>query len=303
MEHYYIVNGDSILGIRIKQYFQRCELAERDIDAFVQSLPDQYGMYPLDINTQICYADDCDAGGLLRLSFPISLLAESSFKPDTMVWESFPDPDDDDRVCYAPRIQPQSRFVRYGQAVKMNRRPDWKFVSAPPSLVKRGLPFQIYNYGDVQQHIQPDNRKELQHKGKDPSYSMRLALGTHLTLVHDGITYLPESLYQDQTTPLNIEGQHVEYISDERFDLALKLYRAWTELPSVPANTLARTLALDWHGLTGKDSVLREHAYCHCIPDSDHNRFIVYTGLTSHLVDMKEVNPTPDILEAFNRKL
>lgn len=303
MEHYYTINMDSELGIRIEQYFQRCHHAERTIDAFVQTLSDQYGLHSLDTDTQLCFADDCDAGGLIRLSFTISRLAESKTKPDPMVWESFPDPDDADRVCYAPRIQPQSRFVRYGKAVKLTDRPDWEFVPAKPSLAKRGLLLQVFNYGDVRQHMLPDNRKEFQYKGKEPAYSLRLAFGTHLALVHDGISYLPERFMSCSDTPgIDESNARIEYISDALFDLALQLYHQWTELPSVPANTLARLLALEWHGSTDKNSDLREHAYCHCIPDPDNHRFLVHTGLTSRLSDMREVSPNPEIIDAFNRK-
>lgn len=307
MEHYYIVNGDSSLGVRIEQYFQRCQKVDSDIDAFIQILPEQYGLHLLDKGTQLCYADDCDAGGLIRISFQISNLVNSEVKPNPLVWDSFPDPDDDDRVCYAPRIQPHSRFVRYGQALKMSERDDWEFVPAKHALAKKGFPLQVYMFGDVRQHILPENRKELQYKGQDPAYSLRLAFGTHLALVHEGITYLPERLLnhkdgtpaQSETTDLNIE-----YISDDLFDLALQLYKSWAELPSVPANTLARILALEWNGSKDTDSNLRDNAYCHCIPDPDatKHRFIIHTGLTSRLTDMQEVSPTQSIIEAFNRK-
>lgn len=298
MAHYYIVNRDSNLGVRIDQYFQRCQQADRDIDAFVQTLPEQYGLHPVDADTELCYADDCDAGGLIRVSFSIDNLAHSQVKPDAHVWDSFPDPDNDDRVCYAPRIQPQSRYVRYGQAVKMADRPDWEFVPAQPSFAKKGFSLQVYNYGDVCKHMQPDNRKTLQYKGQDPAHSMRLAFGTHLALEHDGITYLPERLMKLASTHTE-DNLHIEFISDALFDLAIHLYRSWSSLPSIPANTLARTLALEWNG---KDIDLRDNAYCHCIPDPDstQNRYLIHTGLTSRLPDMKEVTPTPSILEAFN---
>lgn len=285
--HYYVVDKESDLGIRIQQYFTRCANADKVIDDFVKTLPSKFGLHAID-DAQLCYADDCDAGGLIYISFPKERAKSKILLP--MVWDYFEDPDDPNRICYAPRIQPVSRFVRYGKAVNMASRADWEFNMAPPVGGKRAKP-KAYMYGDVKRHIMPDNKMDfISPKGKEPGYSLRLAYGTNYQLKLDGQIYLPERWRDDKES-------NVRYTDDIVFDRALDLFKQWSALPSVPANTLARLLALEYHG---SDKGIKDNAYCHYITDPDKHRYIIHTGLTSALSDMREVEPSPSIVAAFN---
>lgn len=279
----YTVDFDSTLGMSVKNYIQRCQLAHEAADDFVKNLHLKYKFIELTHDDTLHFSDDCDAGGLLYISISnerLSQLAQSpSSTPDYVMWASLPDPDDSSRTIWFPRIEVKTQYIRFGQAVKLFKSKDksWEFQKDPQCSSS----IKVFNFGDIVKRISPENRRALYDaKGNEPSHATRLALGCHYYLSTD-------------------DGNASFYAHKDMFNEALDLYKAWNDLPRVSANSLSRILALEIPEkikcISRKDShkfadELSRISFCHWRTDNERQQYIIHTGLISRLSDMHLVD-------------
>lgn len=281
----YTVSFDSTLGVSIKNYIERCRLANEAADNFVNELHLKHKFVELTSDDTLHFSDDCDAGGLLYISISnerLCQIAQSpSPAPDYVMWASLEDPDDPSRTIWFPRIEAKTQYIRFGQAVKLFKRKckSWEFQSDP----KVTSTIQSFNYGDVSKRISPENRKALyDEKGNPPAHATRLALGRNFYLSTD-------------------DGTGSFSATDNDFSAALELFKQWSSLPRVDANSLSRILHLELPASFKMEAnkksghlsdELARLSFCHWRVDKENQQYVINTGLVSHLSEMRLVeNP------------
>lgn len=273
----YEVDTDSLLGVQIDNYVKRCVKCSDAIRDFLRSIEQKYN-FPIHITDNTIYAlsDDCDAGGLMAIVVSKEEWNESSAcnHVSHVLWDVLPSPENEDELYVFPRIEATTHYVKYGLAVRLfdHEAPDWEFM--PPSASERSKDLKIHRvtFDAVRHLISSEDRQALVSKpGQTPSPSVRLAIGKQYRLNTETLTDCPER-----------SGD----VSTQRFQLAVELYKEWMALPTVPANTLARTLRLKSSSANGKDDA--SICFCEWRADVSHNRFLIHTGLVSSLAEMRE---------------
>lgn len=277
--NYYSIDFDSTLGRSVSEYVDKCNAANAAADTFVRSMHKQYRFPEIADEDILHFSDDCDAGGLLYISISNERLASLQDTPDYVMWASVDDPADDTRTIWFPRIEMSAGYMRLGEAVKIARsgRTDWEFLKDDKS---KQYDIKSFLYGDVYRRISPSNRKLLlDERGHEPSHSTRLALGRHFYLATD-------------------DGNSTFEASEEYFQKALSLFKAWNDLPRVPANTLSRILRLQLPQNVGRTAhgdgkqltdELMALSFCRWQSDAEHSRYIIHTGLVSELSGMRRI--------------
>lgn len=275
--HIYEVASDSTLGVQISNYVKRCTMCNAAIRDFLRSVEKKYS-FPLHITDDTIYtlSDDCDAGGLLAIVVKKQdwLMARTSDPHFYVLWDTMPSPDNDDEFYVFPRIETTTHYVKYGLAVRLceHGAPDWDF--SPPTLREQasGLKLHRVTYDEVRQHISTADRNNLVSKpGQTPSPVVRLAVGRQYKLNTDTLPDCPERSGDVMT---------------QNFSDAVALYKEWMALPTVPANTLARTLRLKSPSADGRADA--ELCFCEWRSDVCNHRYLIHTGLVSSMAEMSE---------------
>lgn len=271
--HVYEVKIDSTLGIQITNYASRCTRCNEAVRDFIQSIEHKYS-FPVHITdkTEYCLSDDCDAGGLIAIVVNKSDFSQLSLRA-SVIWDSLPATGDENALYVFPRIEANTHFIKYGQAVRLldHQAPDWEFM--PPTMRDKanGKKLHVLTYDEVRNRIGSSDREALVSKpGQTPSASVRLAIGTQYKLNVDSLPDCPER----------------SGIMTQNFIDAVSLYKEWMSIPNVPANALARTLCLKSPSADGKEDA--ERCFCEWRTDADNKRYLIYTGLVSSLAEMRE---------------
>lgn len=267
--HYYSVSFGCELGKKLKDYFERCTNADRAASEFAKATIERFRLNIPERDIDVCYSDDCEAGGLLAISVP-------RFDPDTLPHELSAMKDNDDCIFLLPSIEASSHYIPYKTAERLakNNRKDWSFRTDAKGVLTKFL------YKDVK-HKMPLSDRRLLFKN-EPTGNARLALGTHY------------AFHTDIDIPINnrINQSHTEAC----FDDALQFYLDWKALPTVTAYTLVKILHLEYKGdITNRRVALSEiqsRSYCHWRVDSKRGRYLFHTGLTSSDKDMIPEDPS-----------
>lgn len=270
----YTVDFNSTLGISIKNYIDRCSNAQNAINIFLEKELSDFD-FPVHVTdeTEYILSDDCDAGGLIGIIVPADVIHEMSDRAIVM-WDAMPCYDDDKSVILFPRIEAQTHYMHYSEAVKIfnSKSKQWEFM--PPSQKDKAnkRPIRSVTYDEVRHLVNKADADELKKKCKTLLPSTPLAIAKYFSLPADS----DHEVMKQRIVSLKDRNILSKYMSD-----AISLYKCMTELPSVSSNSLARMLQL-----SGMDV---KHPYCEYRTDSEKSQFVIITNLTSSLSEMREI--------------
>lgn len=270
----YAVDFDSTLGVAIKTYIARCIIANDAVTAFLDKVQQDFN-FPVQIteDTQYLTSDDADAGGLIGIVVSQEVVDALDTKQQAM-WDWFPlDSEEIDKKAFVlfPRIDVITRYIKYVDAIRLfnDNAPDWEFMPPSPTDKAKKRPVRSVILADVKRIIHKADLDALATKGKPAAPNTRLASARHFFMNMDSL----KAIYPDDEKAIQ---QFQKFFPD-----ALRLYKVMSQLPSVPANSLARTLQL-----SGKEI---KHPYCEWKADNETRRYIITTNLSSPLAEMKEL--------------